>query len=223
VAPELGDLRGVHRIAGRGGEHVESFRIRGHDAVLDPVVDHLHEVARAHGAAMQVALLVRSQCPEDRIEPLHRGFLAADHQAVAVLQAPHPAARADVDVLDPARGQLVGANDVIGVVRVAAVDHDVALLQERRELRDHGIHQLVRNHDPDRARRFQLLHQRIERFRRHGPVARHRVDGSGHHVVDDALMSRTHEPPRDVRPHPSEADDSQLHGFSFGCCGHSRR
>ena len=101
-------------------EDVEPLGVRGHHAVLDPVVDHLHEVAGAVRAAVQVAVLggcrrrrsrpgVRSadstpgaSVGEDRVEPLDRLVGAADHQAVAALETEDAAAGAAVDVVDPA-------------------------------------------------------------------------------------------------------------------------
>src|SRR5262249_38022012 len=65
------------------------------------------------------------QRAEDRVEPLDRLALAADHQAVAALEAPDAAAGAHVDVVDAAPGELAGAGDVVVVVRVAAVDQGV--------------------------------------------------------------------------------------------------
>ena len=41
----------------RGTQHVESFGVGSHEAVLDAVVDHFDEVAGAVRAAVQVALL----------------------------------------------------------------------------------------------------------------------------------------------------------------------
>jgi hypothetical protein len=46
----------------------------------------------------------------------HDRRLAADHHAVTALQAPHAAARADVDVVNALRRQLLGAPDVVDVV-----------------------------------------------------------------------------------------------------------
>ena len=48
------DLAGVGVL-----EDVEALGVGGHHPVLDPVVDHLHEVAGAVGAAVQVAVLGR--------------------------------------------------------------------------------------------------------------------------------------------------------------------
>src|SRR5438552_28110 len=70
----------------------------------------------------------RRQRGEDRVEVLDHLRLAADHLAVAALQAPDAAAGADIDIMQALRLQLGGAADVVDVVRVAAVDDDVPLL-----------------------------------------------------------------------------------------------
>ena len=44
-------------------EQVEALRIRCHQAVLDPVVDHLHEVTRAAPTAVEVSMLLRRGRP----------------------------------------------------------------------------------------------------------------------------------------------------------------
>ena len=99
-------------------EDVEPLGVRGHDAVLDAVVDHLDEVAGAaaarsagsrarrvagspsrpgvRGAAStdgaSAAKIGSSRCTTSRV--------AADHLAVAALLAPDAARGADVDVVD---------------------------------------------------------------------------------------------------------------------------
>ena len=89
----------------------------GHHPVLDSVVDHLDEVPGAVRPAVQVAVGRRAVGAgaarrgldvafsggdglEDRVEPMHGHRLAADHEAVAPLEAPHTSARAAVDVVD---------------------------------------------------------------------------------------------------------------------------
>ena len=67
---------------------------------------------------------------------LDRVVVAADHQAVAALEAEDAAAGADVDVVDALLAQLRGPADVVAVVGVAAVDDDVALVQQRGDLVD---------------------------------------------------------------------------------------
>ena len=164
-------------------QDVEPFRVRGHEAVLDPVVHHLDEVAGAIRPAVEVALLrgalrlLASRRPrdvalpgasrlEDRVEPRHDVRLAADHHAVAALEAPDAAARPDVDVVDALRRQLLGAPDVVDVVRVAAVDQDVSLLEERQEVGDRLVGDGRGDHQPDDARLRELLDEVGERRRR---------------------------------------------------------
>jgi hypothetical protein len=125
AAPDFGDvgqvevkaLVGRQLLRGTVLHDVEALGEGLHHAVLDAVMDHLHEVAGARGAGVDVAALgarierlapagafdlanPRRQCREDRIEPLHRLGVAADHQAVAALQAPHAARRADIEIME---------------------------------------------------------------------------------------------------------------------------
>jgi hypothetical protein len=67
---------------------------------------------------------------------LDRARLTADHQAVASLEAPHPTAGADVEVVDTACGQRAGAVDVIPVVAVTTIDDDVVGIEVLGELID---------------------------------------------------------------------------------------
>src|SRR5262249_23108711 len=102
----------------------------------------------AYGTAMQVPLFScasaseaagrssqrpasRRQRPEDRIELGHCLRIAADHQAVATLEAPDAAACADIGVVDLQVGEFARAANVVDIVGVAAVDHDVARIEVR--------------------------------------------------------------------------------------------
>src|SRR5262245_41747638 len=127
-------------------QDIEPLGVGGHDAVLDAVMDHLDEVAPAAGPAVQVAQL---RCAadlltpwgardgteswgeglEDGVEILDGPVRPADHHAVAALQPPDAAAGADVDIVNPPRGEFLGPADIVDVVGVAAVDQDVVLLQ----------------------------------------------------------------------------------------------
>ena len=100
-------------------QDVEALGVRGHDPVLDAVVDHLHEVAgaaRARSAGSRCsgvrpgrpcgpacAATARGRARARKIGSRRRtaSSLAADHQAVAALEPEDAAARADVDVVDP--------------------------------------------------------------------------------------------------------------------------
>src|SRR5207253_796081 len=123
-------------------EDVQPLRVRRHEAVLDAVVDHLHEMAGTTRAAVEVALLgsataslttrSRRERPtaggerrEQRIEPADDVAFAADHETVSALAAPDAAARPAVDVVNPACLETLRAIDVVAVIGIHAVDDDV--------------------------------------------------------------------------------------------------
>ena len=93
---------------------------------------------------------------KDRIEPRDDVVLAADHEAVAPLESPDAAARAAVDVVQPALGELPGAIDVVLVVGVASVDHDVVGLEELDQFIERVLGDRRGQHEPDGARRLEL-------------------------------------------------------------------
>src|SRR3546814_20031087 len=81
-------------------EDREAFRVRLHQPVLDAVVDHLGEVARADRPHVAPALVLAGrQGLQDRAQAVDCVLLAADHHAVALGQPPHAAAGAAVDVV----------------------------------------------------------------------------------------------------------------------------
>jgi hypothetical protein len=122
-------------------QDAQTLGVCGHDAVLDAVVHHLDEMPGPVRAAMQIALLggaaelipprrpvdvadAGGQGREDGVQVLNDRLFAADHQAVAALQPPNPAAGADVHVMDARGRERLGAVNVVHVVGVAAVDQD---------------------------------------------------------------------------------------------------
>ena len=104
---------------------LEALGVGLHESVLDPVVDHLDEVPGADRADVGVAAL-GGERQQGGLDHGHRLVRAADHEAVALGQAPHAARGAGVDEADPARrgGRRL---DGLLVVGVAPVDDDVAL------------------------------------------------------------------------------------------------
>ncbi len=97
--------------------------------------------------------LTRCERAKDRRQPCDDVGVAADHEAVPALGAPDAAARAGVDVVQPARLERRRPPHIVLEVRVAAVDDDVA--------RRHAVGECVdclfgrcsgRNHHPDGAR-----------------------------------------------------------------------
>src|SRR5579863_1747359 len=110
-------------------QDIETFGIGLHQAVFDAVMNHLDEVPGADRAGMEIALLDAGVASlsafgagdvteagrerlEDRIETLDHLLVAADHHAVAALDAPDAAGCADVDVVDAAIPELVAPADI---------------------------------------------------------------------------------------------------------------
>ena len=195
-----------------------------HHPVLDPVVDHLHKVSRTIRAAVQVALLSRSAgCATGRrlgvastgrdgrpdgIEALDDGVLPADHQAVAAVQTPDTAGRADVDVVDPARSQLRGSREIVAVVGVAAVDDRVIWLEQLGELVHRALDVAGWHHDPDVARALELLNELRETGGRDGSLSSERRDRLGGDVEHNALVPGPHQAAHEVGPHTTQSDHS---------------
>ena len=103
-------------------QDVEAFGIGLHQAVLDAVMHHLDEVPGAGRTGVDVAALgagiafLAARCArdiaepgrerrEDRIEVIHRRLLAADHHAIAALDAPDAAGGAAIDVANALLGK----------------------------------------------------------------------------------------------------------------------
>ncbi len=111
-----------------------------HHGVLDAVVNHLREVAGADLARVDRAeIALGLQRVEDRLDLRDVLGGAAVHQRVAVLQAPDAAGDAAVDEADALLGELLRVLLVVRPARVAAVDDDVAGLQQLGQLVDRGL------------------------------------------------------------------------------------
>ena len=110
-------------------------------------------MARAVWAAVEVTLFSRAaellatrrardvadawrQRGEDGIEMFDDVLLAANHHAVSALKSPDAAAGAHVDVMDTLRREFLRAPNVVDVIRIAAVDEDVACLQMGQQIGD---------------------------------------------------------------------------------------
>ena len=104
LLPDAGDLREVEVEGLFGFEDGEAFGVGLHHAVLDAVVDHLDEVAGAGWADVAPALgLAGGERFEDGGEAFDGGLVAADHEGVALLEAPDSAGGAAVDELEAGR------------------------------------------------------------------------------------------------------------------------
>ena len=213
------------------GEDVEPFGVGSHQPVLDAVVDHLDEVSCTAVAAVQPTVLdvrrhlagggaggralgavdSRGEGVEDRREPFDGRCRPADHQAVATLETVHPAAHADVDVVDASLGQRSGSIDVVAVPRVATVDDRVTALEQGSQLVDGLTDEGRRDHHPHVARRGEGPDELLERRGSGHSVVRHRRHRLGPDVVADALVAGAHQAEHHVRSHPAEPDHAHLH------------
>jgi hypothetical protein len=86
----------------------------------------------------------------------------ADHLAIAALKPPDTAACSHIHVVQSLAGEFLRPADIVDVVRVAAIDHNVTGVQLRRQFVQCRIHHRRRNHQPHGPRPFELLHQIIE-------------------------------------------------------------
>ena len=217
-------------------QDVEALRVRLHEPVLDAVVDHLHEVARADRSAVEIAQLggaaeLAARRSRHRPEPgreraehwiqaRHHVGLTADHEAVPALEPPDAPARPDVHVVDPLAPEGGGPADVVLVEGVAAVDDHVARRHALAEIRDDLLRRRAgRHHHPDGARGREPLDQLVQRHRAErslvGEVA-HRL-GVGR--VGDHDVAVAHEPARHVAAHAPESHHPEFHVTPCLSCG----
>src|SRR5260370_31436965 len=116
--------------------NVEALGGRLHQCVLDYVVNHLDEMARAGWATVKIAIFrgagnfftsrrslnlatSRAQSSENWIEMLHGVFRPTDHHAVAAFQSPHAAAGANADIVDLFFSQCNCATRIIFLIGIA--------------------------------------------------------------------------------------------------------
>ena len=211
-------------------EHGQPLGIRGHDPVFDPVVDHLHEMARAVAAAMEVAQFggTAHRLPpwsavdgatsgreprQDGIEMLNGRGVAADHHAVAPLEPPDAATGADVDIMNALGGEFSGPPNVVDVIGIAAVDQDVAGVEERREFGNRLVNDRRRHHQPDRPRRAELADKLGQRGCADGLLGDECRHGSRRPVEHHAVVAAGDQPADHVGAHPPQSDHSQLHSM----------
>src|SRR2546427_8280033 len=237
AAPQLRDVRDVEVVPqllrqvlrARVLEDVEPLRVRLHQTVLDPVVDHLDEMAGTRGPAVEVAVLrgfalrlapwrardgphPGSERPKDRIEALDNRPVAADHEAVTALEPPDAAARADIDVVYPPLAERPAPAHVVLEVGVAAVDERVAGTEPPGEVHHDLLGRRTRrHHHPRDAGRRELRHEVVERHGADRALARELLDDLRVPRPRDDLVATPHEPTRHVPAHPSQAHHPDLH------------
>ena len=112
--------------------------------------------------------------------------------------------------------QGLGPVDVVAVVGVAAVDHDVTRAHALGQVLDGLAGEGGRHHHPGHLGRRRARRRTSSRVVAPvmasllGGQRRHRV---GAHVVDHAGVPVAHQAPHQVGPHATESDHSELHGI----------
>ena len=154
----------------------------------------------------------RRQRREDRIEVAHGSVGAADHQAIAAVEAPDAAAGADIDIAQALRLQPRRLVDGVVIVGIAAVDDDVAGLQQRGDRLDDPSGDRGRQHQPDAARLGELADELLQRAGADRAVRHQRRNAGRVDVVDDAFVTVAHQAANHVRAHPAQSHHSDLHG-----------
>jgi len=153
-------------------EHRIAFGDQLHVAVFNAVVHHLHEVAcavRTHvGNARLAVRRFRGDFGENRRNQVVSVALAARHDGRPFQRAFFTARHAGADEMQPGLCQFLIAANGVGEMRVAAVDENIALFQQRLERCNGGVRRLARlHHEQNAARFFQRFDELFQRERRH--------------------------------------------------------
>src|SRR6185437_5167617 len=221
-------LRQVFRVL--VAKNAEALRIGLHQPVLDAVVHHLDEMPGAGRAGMDIAALgprvarraawrardvaeAGSKRCKNWIEALNGLLGAADHHAVAALNAPDAPRGAAIDITDALLGESLRPADVVLVEGIPAIDDDVVTFQKTAQTLDRLLGDLAGGqHYPDSARLFiERLHHLRERPDGGCALLGQRLARFGIRVEDDAMVPRLHQAPGDVAAHAAETDYADLH------------
>src|SRR6266513_1553612 len=210
LEPDRGDLLQVELELTRV-EQLEAFAVRLHHSALDPVVDHLHEMARAALSEMRPAVR-RGEGVERGLRDRDRVGGTTDHHAVAVLEPPDPTRHPDVDEAEFERAVFVGAAHRIAEVAVAPIDEHVTGRGEARELVERVLRGIAgRHHRPEHARRLDLFDHVLDRARGDGAVRRRLLYRLGAAVAGDHAVTAAGQPGDHVPAHPSEPVQTYVH------------
>ena len=159
---------------------------------------------------------------QEGLDALHCLDGAADHQSVAVHEAPDAARDSGIHVLQAERRQFGGPPHAVAVPGIRPVHHDVARRQQFAQLREGRLGRRAgRQHQPEDAGRRKRLHERGQRLghghprfaRDAGARARGTVPG-GH------LEPRPGDAPGHVPAHAAESDhaDAMCHALPLKAC-----
>src|SRR4029453_11627918 len=134
--------------------------------------------------------------------------------AIADLEAPDPARRPGIDVVDALLLQRRVPADIVVEVGVAAVDDRVARLEVLEELLDLRLGGVPGgDHPPDRPGLVQRGYELVDREERLGALtlALDLAGLLGRPVVDVDLVAVAHQTADHIGAHPSETDEAEAH------------
>ena len=220
-----------HLVGGEAGvlEDVVGFADELHVAVFDAVVDHLHVVTGAAGADVDdagLAIDLRGNTFKDGLHDFPSGRRAAGHDGRAFASAFFTAGNASADEAEAFLSE-VGVATLGGLVEaVAAVDDDVAFIQQWDELLDHGIHGIAVaifysgrfHHDVNFARKGQRLDEFFEGLGADegfvGVLGNKFVCDAGGAVINTDLEAAAFDIENEVLAHHGKADESEVTFFA---------
>ena len=219
LGEDVGDLRG--RLARAAPDEIVGLGDQLHVGVLDAVVHHLDEVAGTVVADVRDARLAlgdRCDALEDRAESHPRLVGTAGHERGAEQGALLTAGDAHADEVEAALAYRLLTADGVGEERVAAVDDDVARLEDLHERLDHRIRRTTGfDHDDSGARLLQRGRELPVAERGHEPglgVISDELVGLRPRPVEhrDRVAFARGEIASEVRSHHRESDDSDVGG-----------
>jgi len=190
-----------------------------HDGVFDAVVDHLDEVTRPTIAkTRQRRLAIASlgaQCRQKRLRGVPHCFAPADHNRGAMARSLGATRDASPEIADPALTQFVGAALGVAIVRIAAVDHDIARCKVRHQPGNLDIDLIAGlDHQEDDPRRRERPGER-RRVANDLDPARSRVAGRLPGICRNDLVSAIAGVQRQIAAHYAKADDPYFHCHIF--------
>ena len=196
----------------------KTFRNSGHHAVLDSVVNHLHEVTGAAWATVQPASLAWAKRTisgplsrldpwreifEDRREMFDRDIGAPDHQAEPTRKTMYAPARTNIDEMHTGWSQFLGQVDIVAPIAVATVDHDVTGFEQCGDFAHNRTSECRWHHDPHGPWRRHLADKFFDR----GSTGRSCLDdvddGLGIAVIPKTLMTCQLQPANQAITHTS--------------------
>ena len=163
----------------------------------------------------------RGQCAQHGFDRAHGRNVAAHHQAVTVLQAPHTSRHAGIDEQQSALSKRCRMTLAVLVHRVGTVDDDIARRQQRHE----PLQRLVRGrssgqHQPDDLRRWQVRHEFLQRDdRNQARLAGQCRSSLGRAVPGNHHVACTRDATAHVAAHPAQSNHSQreVHRVPIHC------